>query len=90
MINAQLFVDEWWRNPARDTFFRAAASAALQYCGTGDATLRARQAFIRLAEAIRVGDGHVSRNPEPLSAILAQMLNTVEVESAAPTSITPS
>jgi hypothetical protein len=87
MINAQVFVDEWWRKPARDTFFRTAATAALQCCGTGDETVGARHAFIRMAEAIRVGDGHVFNNPEPLTTIVAQMLNTAEAGSAEPTSI---
>jgi hypothetical protein len=90
MINAQVFVDEWWRNPARDTFFRAAAAFALQCCGAGDETVGTRRAFIRMAEVIRVGDGHVFNNPEPLATIVAQMLSTAEVGSAAPTSITRS
>ena len=90
MINAQVFVDEWWRNPARDTFFRAAASAALQCCGTGDETVGARRAFIRVAEAIRVGEGHVFEKPQPLTTIAAQMLKTAEADSAEPTSVTQS
>jgi hypothetical protein len=90
MINAQVFVDEWWRKPARDTFFRAAASAALQCCGSGDETIGARHAFFRMAEAIRVGDGHVFKNAGPLATIVAQMLNTAEAGSAEPTSISQS
>src|SRR6476469_8025405 len=57
MINAQVFVDEWWRNPARDTFVRAAAASAIQCCGVGAETVGTRHAFIRMAEVIRVGDG---------------------------------
>jgi hypothetical protein len=87
MINAQIFVDQWWNNPARDTFFRAAATAARQCCGTGDETVGVRHAFIRMAEAIRVGDGHVFNNPDPLTRIVAQTLNSAEADSVEQTSI---
>jgi hypothetical protein len=40
-----------------------------------------------MSEAIRVGDGHVFNNPEPLTTIVAQMLNIAEAGSAEPTSI---
>ena len=85
MNDAQVFVDEWWRDPARDTFFRAAASAARQRCGAGDETLQVRHAFIRVAEAIRVGDGHAFNNPGPLITIAARVLATAEAGSATST-----
>jgi hypothetical protein len=87
MNDAQAFVDEWWRNPARDTFFRVAAAAARRRCGAGDEMLQVRHAFIRMAEAIRVGDGHAFNNPEPLTTIVAYMLATAEAGSTAAASI---
>ena len=87
MTEAQTFVDEWWGNPARDTFFRAAAATARQRCGADDETVQVRHAFIRMAEAIRVGDGHAFNNPGPLTTIVAQLLTPAEAGSVEVASI---
>ena len=74
LLAAQRFVDAWRRSPGRGPFSRAVTEAS-NLCWTGPEIPAAeRVAFIRVANAIRIGRGHAETNAEPLLAILRDEL----------------
>jgi hypothetical protein len=62
--SAQHLVDHWFRSPKRGPFARAVHEAEQLWTEQ-----RERAAFRRVANAIRLGQGHASFNPKPLVRI---------------------
>jgi hypothetical protein len=74
IFNAQHFVAEWLRNPARRPFRESVESAIrFRYADTLTSDGE-REAFRRVANAIRTGRGHASANPAPLLDIAEKIL----------------
>ena len=63
-------VIEWFRDFHRLPFDRAVAQATHIHNQVTPMTERDREQFRRVANAIRLGDGHIETNPGPLLAIL--------------------
>ena len=74
LVTAQNFVDEWFRSPARGPFTAAlGAAAANRGLVAVPVTSAERTAFVRVANAIRLGRGHARANPEPLLEIVRRV-----------------
>ena len=67
---AQSFVDHWLRNEKRGPFQSAVRVAAEEWSAYEGFDARYRFAFVRAANAIRVGRGHAAARPEPLIDIV--------------------
>lgn len=67
---AQAFVDDWRLDRTRGPFLRAVRLAASAWAMAAGYQPAQRLAFIRVAQAIRVGRGHAESRPEPLLDII--------------------
>jgi len=74
MLAAQQLVDRWLRSPGRGPFQRAVTREVQARWSDMPGTEAQRRAFRRLANAIRVGEGHAIANPGPLLKIARQNL----------------
>jgi hypothetical protein len=74
MLAAQKLVDRWLRTPGRGPFNRAVARELLEHWNDPSVTPVHRRAFSRIANAIRVGEGHAATNPAPLLRMARQIL----------------
>jgi hypothetical protein len=74
MMAAQQMVDRWLRSPGRGPFNRAVARELLDHWNDPQITDVHRRAFSRIANAIRVGQGHAIANPAPLMRMARQLL----------------
>jgi hypothetical protein len=74
MLAAQQLVDRWLRSPGRGPFNRAVARELLEHWNDPSVTPVHRRAFGRIANAIRVGEGHAIANPAPLLRMARQMM----------------
>jgi hypothetical protein len=84
MLAAQQMVDRWLKSPARGPFQRA-VSRELESIWTDHInTEHQRKAFGRIANAIRLGEGHAIANPGPLLRIARQMLRDSMMETSSP------
>jgi hypothetical protein len=68
--SAQEFVDDWHRDLKRGPFLRAVRVAANAWMLRSAYQAEHRFAFIRVANAIRVGRGHATTRPDPLLDIV--------------------
>ena len=84
MLAAQQMVDRWLKSPARGPFQRAVARELESIWTDHINTERQRKAFSRIANAIRLGEGHAIANPGPLLRIARQMLRDSMVDSSSP------
>jgi hypothetical protein len=75
MLAAQQLVDRWLRSPGRGPFQRAVAREMRERWNDLPGTEAQQRAFRRLANAIRVGEGHAIANPGPLLKIARQALH---------------
>lgn len=74
LVGAQQVVDTWFQADNRGPFTRAVTRAIeRQWPGIGADDPR-RLAFMRVAEAIRVGRGHAFADPAPLVRIVQKTL----------------
>jgi hypothetical protein len=67
---AQDFVDDWHHDLKRGPFLRAVRVAADTWMLRSGCQSEHRFAFIRVANAIRVGRGHAITRPDPLIDIV--------------------
>ena len=70
LFGAQDFVDHWHRDLKRGPFLRAVRIAASAWMADNGYEPVHRFAFIRVANAIRVGRGHAETRPGPLLDII--------------------
>ena len=73
LVTAQEFVDGWLHSPTRGPFMTAVAVAAKQWLVAVPLSGTEQKAFIRVANAIRLGRGHARANPEPLLEIVRRV-----------------
>jgi hypothetical protein len=71
---AQAFVDSWLRDNKRRPFAPTVAAVGSGWWQDHPAVERQREAFIRVAKAIRAVAGHASAKPEPLFRIARSVL----------------
>jgi hypothetical protein len=71
---AQHFVDGWLRSVHRRPFRDAVTHAAQDWVTKHGAPAAYRMAFIRSAQAIRVGRGHATAGPLPLIELVSTVL----------------
>ena len=77
MLAAQQMVDRWLRSPARGPFKRAVEKEERERWDSFPETEPYRRAFRRVANAIRVGEGHAIANPGPLLDIAKRSLKSI-------------
>jgi hypothetical protein len=70
LTGAQEFVDDWHHDLKRAPFLRAVRVAASAWATNNGYESAHRFAFIRVAQAIRVGRGHAESRPGPLLDIV--------------------
>lgn len=76
MLAAQQMVDRWLRSPGRGPFKRAVEKEERELWNDFPETEMHRRAFRRVANAIRLGEGHAVANPGPLLDIAKQSLRS--------------
>jgi hypothetical protein len=67
-------VTDWWRDSRRLPFGKAVAQAERKLWGTLPDAEQQREAFRKVAIAIRVGYGHMEANPRPLIEIVHRLM----------------
>ena len=82
LVTAQEFVDEWLHSTKRGPFMAAVAAAAKQWLVAVPLSCTEQKAFIRVAHAIRRGQGHARANPEPLLEIVRRVFERDQHPSA--------
>jgi hypothetical protein len=76
MLAAQQMVDRWLRSPGRGPFSRAVAKEERERWSDFPEMEPYRRAFRRVANAIRMGEGHAVANPGPLLEIARRSLRS--------------
>ena len=71
---AHEFVTDWLRNPKRRPFSEALRQAEQTFTGSLPDTDLQRTVFRQVANAIRVGHGHIDTNPRPLVEIVRRAI----------------
>ncbi len=74
MLAAQQLVDRWLRSPGRGPFQRAVAREIQERWDKVPGSEHQSRAFRKMANAIRIGEGHAVANPGPLRKIARQSL----------------
>ena len=73
--SAQTVVDAWFHDDQRGPFHRAIAEEERLRFADLPAAAPERAAFRKVANAIRIGQGHATANPKPLLEIARRELN---------------
>lgn len=82
LAHAQEIVDQWRHDPDRGPFRHALDAAEQQrWRGFSDRPAE-RVAFRKVAQAIRLGYGHAVDNPDPLIAIVLDVLESRDPPSS--------
>ena len=74
IAEAQEFVQTWLRDPRRLPFSRAVRIAERRLWNPLQGSDLQREAFRKVANAMRVGAGHAHTNPQPLLKIVRTVL----------------
>jgi len=77
MLAAQQMVDRWLHSPGRGPFKRAVEKEQRERWSDFPEMEPYRHAFRRVANAIRLGEGHAVANPGPLLEIARRSLRSI-------------